>query len=177
MVLKALAVMGHKNSGKTTVIEYLVENFVKDGFRVAAVKHIHHQFTIDTENKDTWRMARRGANIVASISPNEMAVMFYSHDGWENRIQTLKTILAGQGIDIVLFEGFHMVLGDRNDVYKIITFKNSDELNVFLKSVKHPIIAIVNNSGKPMGGVKDVEVFDFSKLSTLYNHVRNRIQL
>jgi molybdopterin-guanine dinucleotide biosynthesis protein B len=52
--------MGSKNAGKTTVAEFLVERFVRDGLRVAAVKHIHHEFTIDTQGKDTWRLSKKG---------------------------------------------------------------------------------------------------------------------
>jgi molybdopterin-guanine dinucleotide biosynthesis protein B len=82
--------MGSKNAGKTTVAEFLVERFVRDGLRVGAVKHIHHEFTMDTQGKDTWRLSRKGASIVASISPNEMAVMFYRFTGWNSSFETLK---------------------------------------------------------------------------------------
>ncbi len=146
--MKAVAVVGSKNSGKTPLVEYFIERFVRDGYMVAAVKHIHHHFTIDTENKDTWRMARKGAQVVASISPNEMAIMFHDRNELVYNLDRLQKILASEGIDLIIFEGFHMVLGSRPDVYKILTIKDSEEIDLFLQSLKPPIIAVVNNSGK-----------------------------
>ena len=42
-----LAVVGSKNSGKTTTVELLVEGLTKNGHQVATVKRIHEpDFTI-----------------------------------------------------------------------------------------------------------------------------------
>jgi len=146
--VKALEVVGHKNSGKTTLVEYFVERFTRDGFRVAAVKHIHHSFTIDTENKDTWRMSRRGAWLVASVSPNETAVMFHGRSGWEQSLGRLMRIMDEEEVDVAVFEGFHMLLGGREDVHKIITVKESQDLEYFLNTLKPPVIAVVDISGR-----------------------------
>ncbi|MEM1942661.1 MAG: molybdopterin-guanine dinucleotide biosynthesis protein B [Candidatus Caldarchaeum sp.] len=146
--MKALEVVGRKNSGKTTLVEYFVERFTRDGFRVAAVKHIHHSFTIDTENKDTWRMARSGAWLVASVSPNETAVMFHDPSEWEQKVERLMRIMDEEMVDVAVFEGFHMLLGGRGDVHKIITVKESQDLEYFLNTLKPPVIAVVDISGR-----------------------------
>jgi len=175
--VRLIAVLGTKNSGKTSLVEYFVERFVRDGYRVAAVKHIHHRFTIDTENKDTWRMARRGAEIVASISPNELAIMFHKVENqWEYSLQKLLKILDDEGLDLVVFEGFHMLLGGRTDVYKIITVKNSDDAAMFLQTLKQPVLAIVNNSGQPIPE-PSIPVFTFPPSDELYNYTRKAVQL
>ncbi|MEM2237459.1 MAG: molybdopterin-guanine dinucleotide biosynthesis protein B [Candidatus Caldarchaeum sp.] len=175
--MKFIAVFGTKNSGKTTLVEYFVERFVRDGYKVAAVKHIHHHFTIDTENKDTWRMARKGAKVVASVSPNELALMFHSVENrWENSLEKLFKILNDEGLDLVVFEGFHMVLGGRPDVYKLITVKNSGDVAIFLQTLKPPILAIVNNSGEPVPQTT-IPVYTPPLSEELYLYTRKAIQI
>jgi molybdopterin-guanine dinucleotide biosynthesis protein B len=173
--VKTVAVMGSKNAGKTTVAEFLVERFVRDGLRVAAVKHIHHEFTIDTQGKDTWRLSRKGASIVASISPNEMAVMFYRFTGWNSSFETLKKILDGE-VDVLVAEGFHMLLGNDEDVYKILTVKAVEELNEFLQRVKQPVLAVVNNTGRALH-VEGLRVFTLPLGEDFYRYVKERMML
>jgi molybdopterin-guanine dinucleotide biosynthesis protein B len=173
--VKTVAVMGSKNAGKTTVAEFLVERFVRDGLRVAAVKHIHHEFTIDTQGKDTWRLSKKGANIVASISPNEMAVMFYRFTGWNSSFETLKKILEGK-VDVLVAEGFHMLLGMDEDVYKILTVKAVGELDEFLPRVKQPVLAVVNNTGRALH-VEGLQVFALPLGEDFYRYVKERMML
>jgi len=173
--VKIVAVMGSKNAGKTTVAEFLVERLVKDGLRVAAVKHIHHEFTIDTQGKDTWRLSKKGASIVASISPNEMAVMFYRFTGWDSSFETLKKILVGE-VDVLVAEGFHMLLGNDEDVYKILTVKAVEELDEFLPRVKQPVLAVVNNTGRALT-VGGLQVFTLPLGEDFYRYVKERMML
>ena len=173
--MKTVAVMGSKNAGKTTVAEFLVERFVRDGLRVAAVKHIHHEFTIDTEGKDTWRLSKKGASIVASISPNEMAVMFYRFTGWNSSFETLRKILDDE-VDVLVAEGFHMLLGKDEDVYKILTVKAVEELDEFLQRVKQPVLAVVNNTGRALH-VEGLRVFTLPLGEDFYRYVKERMML
>jgi|GEM_PF-455330 len=173
--VKTVAVMGSKNAGKTTIVEFLVERFVRDGLRVAAVKHIHHEFTIDTEGKDTWRMSKKGANIVASISPNEMAVMFYGFDNLESSFERLKKILTDE-VDVLVAEGFHMLLGVNEEVYKILAVKTPEELNNFLQSVKQPVLAVVTRTGHT-SWVKDYPVFTTPLGEDFYRYLKDRMML
>ncbi len=57
----AAAVCGVKNSGKTTLLEKLIKEFIRRGYRVAVVKHDGHEFQADTEGTDTFRMQKAGA--------------------------------------------------------------------------------------------------------------------
>ncbi|MEM3055386.1 MAG: molybdopterin-guanine dinucleotide biosynthesis protein B, partial [Candidatus Bathyarchaeia archaeon] len=71
-----IAVLGSKESGKTTTIEALTRELTSRGYKVAAVKHIPEKnFTIDTKGKDTWRFAEAGAKTVVGISPKEVATI------------------------------------------------------------------------------------------------------
>ncbi|MBW2678986.1 MAG: molybdopterin-guanine dinucleotide biosynthesis protein MobB [Deltaproteobacteria bacterium] len=42
-----LSVVGKSRSGKTTLIERLIPEIKKRGYRVGSVKHAHHGFDID----------------------------------------------------------------------------------------------------------------------------------
>ena len=73
---KLLAVVGTKNSGKTTVAECVISGLTKKGFRVGSIKHIHHpDFSMDREGTNTWRHARAGSKVVAAVSKTEIALI------------------------------------------------------------------------------------------------------
>ena len=120
-----IAVVGSKGSGKTSVIEILVRELTKKGYKVATVKHIpEHNFTIDTEGKDTWRHAKAGANKIISVAPKEMAVI--------HKIETDKLSLEDilqhcEEADTVILEGFKSLVGANPEIFKIVTVKNSQE--------------------------------------------------
>ncbi|MCK4434661.1 molybdopterin-guanine dinucleotide biosynthesis protein B, partial [Candidatus Bathyarchaeota archaeon] len=76
MKTTVIAVVGTKNSGKTTVIEILTKELVKRGYRLAVAKHIPEpSFTIDTEGKDTWRFAEAGAETIVSVASDEIVTV------------------------------------------------------------------------------------------------------
>jgi len=55
-----LGVVGHSDTGKTTLVERLAERLQARG-RVATIKHLH-DFDVDTEGKDTARHRAAGAD-------------------------------------------------------------------------------------------------------------------
>jgi molybdopterin synthase catalytic subunit len=63
--MKAVAVVGPSETGKTTLVERLAERL--DG-RVATVKHLDHAPDIDTEGKDTARHRAAGARVTYGLS-------------------------------------------------------------------------------------------------------------
>lgn len=69
-----IAVVGAKNSGKTTVIEGLVSYLVDKGYRVATMKHTSHSHRFDTQGKDSYRHREAGAGITVAVSGEEIAI-------------------------------------------------------------------------------------------------------
>jgi molybdopterin-guanine dinucleotide biosynthesis protein B len=58
-----VSIVGKTNSGKTTLIEGLVLELKKRGYRVGVIKHDVHGVKlsdVDTEGKDTWRLKKAG---------------------------------------------------------------------------------------------------------------------
>ena len=105
-MLRAVAVVGFRKSGKTTVVEGLVRELVKRGYRVGTIKHIREKdFSIDAPGKDTWRHAQAGASVIVSLAPREVATITKRSAKLEEIMSTL------QWLDFVILEGFHKSRG------------------------------------------------------------------
>ena len=53
--MKTIAVIGWKNSGKTTLVSKLVTHLRDKKLKVGVVKHAHHTFDIDRPNTDSYQ--------------------------------------------------------------------------------------------------------------------------
>jgi molybdopterin-guanine dinucleotide biosynthesis protein B len=115
---RAIAVVGFRKSGKTTVVEGLVRELVKRGYRVGTIKHIREkEFSIDVPGKDTWRHARAGASVTVSLAPREVATVVKRSAKIEEVMATL------QWLDFIVLEGFRGSKG----ITKIATPRNAEE--------------------------------------------------
>ena len=141
-MLPVVSVIGLSGSGKTTLIEYLISNLAKEGLKIGAVKHIHrHSFSIDTKGKDTWKYSRAGARVVACATPEEVAVirkMEVTHENFDEIVN----LVATEGLDLLILEGFHSFVAKRRDIFKIITAKNRADLERTIDGTLGPILAI-----------------------------------
>lgn len=70
-----VSIVGRTNSGKTTLIEKLIPELKKRGYKVGVIKHTKHQFEIDHPGKDTWRMTKAGADTVVIVSDKKLAMI------------------------------------------------------------------------------------------------------
>jgi molybdopterin-guanine dinucleotide biosynthesis protein B len=97
-----VAVVGKSNSGKTTLMEGLIRELKRRGYRVGTIKHDAHSFQMDTPGKDTWRHAQAGSDHVVISSPRRVASI--------RRIEQEQSLdeLAAQmtSVDIILAEGY-----------------------------------------------------------------------
>lgn len=121
----AIAIVGGKKSGKTTIIELLIRELTKRGFKVAAVKHIPElNFTIDKEGKDTWRFAEAGAKTVVSVAEDEIAKIEKVNTKNISVEQILQTC---RNNDLVFLEGFRKLIAQEKDVIKIVVANSREE--------------------------------------------------
>ena len=94
------SVVAFSGTGKTTLLEKLVAELKTRGFRVAVIKHDAHDFDIDHEGKDSWRLTRAGADVTIVASGNKAAIM-------ENRPVPLESLIHGiTDVDVILTEGY-----------------------------------------------------------------------
>jgi molybdopterin-guanine dinucleotide biosynthesis protein B len=70
-----ISIVGKSKAGKTTLIEQLVAELKRRGYRVATIKHDAHQFEIDHPGKDSYRHFHAGADWTLIGSPAKLAVV------------------------------------------------------------------------------------------------------
>jgi molybdenum cofactor guanylyltransferase/molybdopterin-guanine dinucleotide biosynthesis protein MobB len=99
-----VGVAGWKNSGKTTLVARLVADLVARGYRVATVKHTHHDISPDETGTDSARHRAAGAHEVALVSPRRWTLNGIVRDEDE---PPLAAVVAALGpADIVIVEGY-----------------------------------------------------------------------
>jgi molybdopterin-guanine dinucleotide biosynthesis protein MobB len=99
-----VGIVGWKNSGKTTLVEKLVQELTARGLRVSTIKHAHHDFDIDHPGKDSYRHRLAGAHEVVVASAHRWALL-HEHRGAPE--PSLPDLLAKlEPCDLVVVEGF-----------------------------------------------------------------------
>jgi len=97
----------YSGSGKTTLLEKLIPIFSARNLHVAVIKHAHHSFEIDHENKDSYKIRKAGARQMLITSQNRWALI-HDHNKPEDEL-TLEQALDQieiDSIDFVIVEGF-----------------------------------------------------------------------
>ena len=97
-------IVGWKNSGKTTLVERLVSDITKRGYKVSTVKHAHHSFDIDHKGTDSYRHRMAGATEVMLASSNRWAIIHELREEAEPDFDFLVNKLGE--VDLILVEGF-----------------------------------------------------------------------
>ncbi len=99
-----VSIVGRSESGKTILVEQLIAEFKRRGYKIAALKHSHcGVIEVDQPGKDTWKFAQAGSDAVCISSPRKLALIKKSdHD---LRIDEVLPII-GPEFDLVLVEGF-----------------------------------------------------------------------
>jgi molybdopterin-guanine dinucleotide biosynthesis adapter protein len=99
-----LCFVGRSNSGKTTLIERLIAELVKEGYRIATIKHAGHGFNMDTEGKDSWRHKQAGAQTVIVTSKGSLAL--FTDTEQEVGLEELRERYVPEEMDLVIAEGW-----------------------------------------------------------------------
>jgi len=136
--MQAIAVVGTKKSGKTTIIENLIRELTRRGYKVAAIKHIPEpEHTIDTPGKDTWRYAQAGAKTIIGASYNEIATI----EKISLESVSINALIGRcRGNDIVFIEGLKKAVAKKKRIPKIVAAKTMDEAVNALETFR-PILA------------------------------------
>ncbi len=98
-----VSVVGRSNVGKTTLLEKIIAELKRRGYRVATIKHDAHGFEIDRPGKDTWRHAQAGSDVVVLAGPDRVAMI--ARTAGELSLDDLVARLPAP-VDIVLTEGY-----------------------------------------------------------------------
>ena len=104
--MKTIAVIGWKNSGKTTLVSRLVAHLKKKKFKVGVVKHAHHTFDIDHPNTDSYKIREAGSYKTTIVSEKRLA---HIEEKISPEIDIEELIKLNNGCDILIFEGFKKI--------------------------------------------------------------------
>ena len=104
--MKTIAVIGWKNSGKTTLVSNLVKFFDSQNINVGVIKHAHHSFDIDHPNTDSYKIREAGSFKTTIVSEKRLA---YIEEKNTSEIDIEELIQLNKGCDILIFEGFKKI--------------------------------------------------------------------
>ncbi|MCE5210527.1 MAG: molybdopterin-guanine dinucleotide biosynthesis protein B [Deltaproteobacteria bacterium] len=138
MTTPIVSIVGKSNSGKTTLVEKLIPELIKRGYRVATIKHNKHGFDIDHEGKDSWRHKKAGACTTVIACPTRVALIEdidHDHSLGEIRDKYIK------GADVILAEGykgnpFPKIEVFRSELKRELLCGNEDNLLAIAADVK-----------------------------------------
>jgi molybdopterin-guanine dinucleotide biosynthesis protein B len=101
-MIPIVSIVGKSDAGKTTLIEKLIPELKRRGYRVATIKHDVHRFDIDHPGKDSYRHFHAGADWTIIGSPDKVASVRRL-----DRELTLDEIAAQiRDVDLILTEGY-----------------------------------------------------------------------
>lgn len=161
-MIKKLTFAGYSGSGKTTLLVKVIEELSKRGIKVAAIKHDGHNFEMDKEGKDTYRLKQAGAQAVAISSKNKYALISDS----DHRLTFDEiTQLIPNNIDIIIGEGFK----DEN-IQKILVHRKENNKENLYNDEKN-IIAVATNCPDEFKNVKNV--FDINDYISITEFIIN----
>ena len=158
MSAPVFGIIGWKNSGKTTLMARLLEEFTARGFTVSALKHAHHSFDIDHPGRDSYRFREAGARQVALVSPKRWALM---HELREEEKPSLEEVLSHLGpCDLVLIEGY------KGGPFPKVEARSARSLTREPLSEDDPdIVAVATENGERAGALPHFDINDVAAIA------------
>ena len=65
--MRIISIVGLKNTGKTSLTSKIITELGNRDFKVASIKHSHHQMEMDHEGTDTYKQMEAGSDFVVGI--------------------------------------------------------------------------------------------------------------
>jgi len=161
-----VSIVAKSGTGKTTLLEKLITEMKSRGYRVGAVKHDAHSFSIDHEGKDSWRMTQAGADTMLITSPEKIAMVKQNNRAEEPPLtETIQTYF--NDVDIVLTEGFK-----RSAMPKIEVHRRERSPRLLCRGEEHDSTLFAIASDEPLE--LDVPVYDINDAKGLCDLITER---
>lgn len=149
-----ISIVAKSGTGKTTLLEKLIAELKRRGYRVGAMKHDAHQFEIDHKGKDSWRLTQAGADTMVVSSAAKVAMVKQNPRSEEPSATDLISAYF-DGMDIVLTEGFKRSSFPKIEVHRK---ERSDVLLCRGDEYDSTLIAVASDQAWTL----DVPVFDIN---------------
>jgi molybdopterin-guanine dinucleotide biosynthesis protein B len=160
-MIPIISIVGKSDSGKTTLIEKLVPELTRRGYRVATVKHDMHEFEVDREGKDSWRHKQAGAHTVVISSPKKIALIRDVER--DLKLEEIRDKLI-QDVDLILTEGY------KKDVQPKIEVFREEKHKELLCTKEDNLVGIVSNKTFDIG----VSCFFLDDMKGLADYIESR---
>lgn len=147
-----LSIIGKAGSGKTTLIEKLIPELKRRGYRIGTIKHTVHEFDLDTRGKDSWRHKVAGAESVMLAAPRGVSLVKDLQDYDLDHL-----VGYFDDVDLVITEGFK-----RGNRPKIEIFRTAAHREPLFTGGPN-LIAMVTDSP----AARDVPVFGLDDTTAL----------
>jgi len=141
-MIPIISIVGKSDSGKTTLIEKLIPELIRRGYRIATVKHDIHGFEVDQEGKDSWRHKQAGAHTVVISSPNKVALI--RDVGKDLTLDEIREKLI-EDVDLILSEGY------KKDVQPKIEILRKEKHRELLCTKEDNLVAIISDKKFDIG--------------------------
>jgi len=168
MMPPVFGIVGWKNHGKTYLTVRLVEELTRRGYRVATLKHAHHDFDIDHEGTDSWRHRKAGAGQVAIVSAHRWALIH------ENETEADEPSLAAilqklTPCDLVLVEGYKQGTHAKLEVHRREGCRGKKG-EILLAESDPQIVAIASDMPLPDS---NLPVFDLDDIGAIADFIED----
>ncbi len=98
-----LCFVGRSQTGKTVLLEKLIPELKRRGYRVGTIKrHAHPGLDFDVPGKDSWRHAQAGSDFVVIAGPDKLG----SVRSLQQPLSLEEVAATITGVDIILVEGY-----------------------------------------------------------------------
>lgn len=164
MPTRVVAFVAKSNTGKTTLLEKVIRELRKRGYRIGAIKHDAHSFDIDHPGKDSHRLAAAGADTMLITSPEKLALI-RRHDRTPPLEELVETYFGD--VDIVLTEGFK-----RSALPKIEIHRRERSQTLLCRGEEHDPHLLAVASDEPLD--LDVPVLDINDPLQVADFVEQR---
>ena len=162
-----VSVVARSGTGKTTLLEKLIAEFCRRGYRVGALKHDAHHFEIDRPGKDSWRLTQAGAATTVITSPQKTAMVKHHADRIEPPLTDTLARYFGD-VDLVLTEGFKA-----SSLPKVEVHRQSLGASLLCRGERRDPTLLAVASDAPL--VLDVPVFHIDDAGALCDFLIERL--
>tara|TARA_A100001011_G_scaffold372048_1_gene430036 strand:+ start:106 stop:603 length:498 start_codon:yes stop_codon:yes gene_type:complete len=164
--MKVFGIIGWKNSGKTGLMERLVDEISSRGFTISTIKHAHHTFDIDQKGKDSFRHRLAGAQEVLLSSQKRWALIHELRNELEPSLKSLLHKLSP--VDLVLVEGY------KHESYLKLEAYRVENKKAPLALTDSDIIAIASDT---VHADLDLPVFNLNRASDIATFILTKVEL
>lgn len=165
MATSVVAFVAKSNTGKTTLLEKVILELKKRGYRIGAIKHDAHSFDIDHPGKDSHRLASAGADTTLITSPEKLALI-RKHAETPPLEQLIETYFGD--VDLVLTEGFK-----RSSLPKIEVHRAERSPTLLCRGEEHDPTLLAVASDEPLD--LDVPVLDINNPVQVADFVEEKV--